>query len=212
MLAEQICLNLPKDENNNKAVSGIRNNDRGNNQDEMQRILQTSRVLDRKAFYLNYWLQRVELDDQDDDKDAWEQDDNEGETSEKKVLEFCNEFNLIHDNNPYTKYLWNLNFPVGGVSNTQGCSYCLHKKPNRTHHCRICKACVLKGDHHCDFLASCIGYGNYKQFILMLFYLTITNIFVIITSIQTLKSYLLESSKVTTTYNFNVDFIPTNYV
>lgn len=32
------------------------------------------------------------------------------------------------------------------------CKYCDLLKPLRTHHCSICRTCVLKMDHHCRSL------------------------------------------------------------
>ncbi len=40
--------------------------------------------------------------------------------------------------------------------NSQGfpktCKKCLKYKPKRTHHCSVCKTCILKMDHHCPWL------------------------------------------------------------
>ena len=32
---------------------------------------------------------------------------------------------------------------------TRWCKACQRHKPPRTHHCSICKSCILKMDHHC---------------------------------------------------------------
>ena len=69
------------------------------------------------------------------------------------------------------------------------CSYCLVNKPDRTHHCKQCRKCVRKMDHHCSFLASCIAFGNYKYFILTIFYGMITLIFINIMILKALYFY-----------------------
>lgn len=51
------------------------------------------------------------------------------------------------------------------------CNHCNDYKPNRTYHCKLCGRCVIKKDHHNAILGKCIGIGNYKYFILLLFYL-----------------------------------------
>lgn len=44
----------------------------------------------------------------------------------------------------------------------------LPPKPERAHHCRTCKACVLKFDHHCPWINQCVGLGNERYFILFM--------------------------------------------
>lgn len=50
------------------------------------------------------------------------------------------------------------------------CSYCHTYKPDRCHHCLICRYCVLNLDHHSPLLNKCVGFYNRKAFILSMFY------------------------------------------
>jgi len=50
------------------------------------------------------------------------------------------------------------------------CKWCGKYKPDRCHHCRVCKSCILKMDHHCPWIYNCVGFANYKFFFLLLLY------------------------------------------
>lgn len=41
--------------------------------------------------------------------------------------------------------------PNSILGSVKWCKTCQIWKPNRTHHCRVCDACVLKMDHHCPW-------------------------------------------------------------
>ncbi|OAY67351.1 probable protein S-acyltransferase 15 [Ananas comosus] len=57
------------------------------------------------------------------------------------------------------------------------CDKCCLYKPPRSHHCRVCKRCVLKMDHHCVWISNCVGYANYKPFIIFVLYAAISSIY-----------------------------------
>ncbi|ONK79500.1 uncharacterized protein A4U43_C01F6990 [Asparagus officinalis] len=57
------------------------------------------------------------------------------------------------------------------------CDKCNTYKPPRTHHCRVCKRCVLKMDHHCVWINNCVGYMNYKPFIIFILHVAIGSIY-----------------------------------
>ncbi|CAG8463818.1 6196_t:CDS:2 [Ambispora leptoticha] len=51
------------------------------------------------------------------------------------------------------------------------CKKCHLPKPERAHHCSICKRCVLRFDHHCPWISNCVGYFNHRYFVLFMSYL-----------------------------------------
>lgn len=50
------------------------------------------------------------------------------------------------------------------------CKWCAKYKPDRCHHCRVCRVCILRMDHHCPWIYNCVGFGNHKYFFLLLLY------------------------------------------
>ncbi|CAG8598495.1 1716_t:CDS:2, partial [Scutellospora calospora] len=53
------------------------------------------------------------------------------------------------------------------------CKKCHLPKPERAHHCSVCRKCVLRFDHHCPWIANCVGYFNHRYFLLFMTYLVI---------------------------------------
>ncbi|KAJ9545463.1 hypothetical protein OSB04_025170 [Centaurea solstitialis] len=62
------------------------------------------------------------------------------------------------------------------------CKKCSLHKPPRSHHCRICKRCVLRMDHHCVWMNNCVGHANYKVFFVFVVYALIACLYSLIIS------------------------------
>ncbi|UZJ51609.1 hypothetical protein CBS101457_000929 [Exobasidium rhododendri] len=62
------------------------------------------------------------------------------------------------------------------------CYRCKRYKPPRAHHCRHCATCVLKMDHHCPWVGGCVGARNHKYFYHFIQWVTLLEIYVLITN------------------------------
>lgn len=70
------------------------------------------------------------------------------------------------------------------------CQRCLRTKPDRCHHCSQCNMCILKMDHHCPWVANCIGFFNYKYFLNMIMYASLSCIMIVTTAYPVLGAVL----------------------
>lgn len=68
---------------------------------------------------------------------------------------------------------------VRGYSEYMQCKKCESPKPERCHHCSVCRRCVLKFDHHCPWINNCVGWGNYVYFFLFLLWLTVATGYIV---------------------------------
>ncbi|XP_062434028.1 palmitoyltransferase ZDHHC13 isoform X5 [Rhea pennata] len=59
------------------------------------------------------------------------------------------------------------------------CTSCLIKKPLRSMHCLACDSCVARYDQHSLWIGQCIGIGNHHYYVLFLFFLTLTGIWLL---------------------------------
>mmetsp|Transcript_96280 Transcript_96280/g.277924 ORF Transcript_96280/g.277924 Transcript_96280/m.277924 type:complete len:363 (-) Transcript_96280:130-1218(-) len=74
------------------------------------------------------------------------------------------------------------------------CKWCGKYKPDRCHHCRICKTCILKMDHHCPWIYNCVGFHNYKYFFLLLFYTMLDTHFIMWTMTESMVRAIDENA------------------
>ncbi|KAK3840547.1 MAG: DHHC palmitoyltransferase-domain-containing protein [Linnemannia elongata] len=60
------------------------------------------------------------------------------------------------------------------------CKRCHLPKPERAHHCSVCKKCVLRYDHHCPWIHNCVGHFNHRYFLMFLTYLPIACVYFVV--------------------------------
>lgn len=66
------------------------------------------------------------------------------------------------------------------------CNKCRAIKPPRAHHDSISGKCILVMDHYCPWMGSAVGYGNYRYFVLFLFYMFVGALYVIFITVREL--------------------------
>jgi len=74
------------------------------------------------------------------------------------------------------------------LGDRRNCKWCNKFKPDRCHHCRVCRMCILKMDHHCPWIYNCVGFKNFKYFFLLVFYTAATSNFMTWTMWDSLRS------------------------
>lgn len=75
------------------------------------------------------------------------------------------------------------------------CKWCNRYKPDRAHHCRVCRSCVLRMDHHCPWIANCVGFRNHKYFFLLVLYSLVDCMFVIATASESMRRSLTQETE-----------------
>merc|ERR1719201_3292511 len=82
----------------------------------------------------------------------------------------------------------------GSTGDRRFCKWCQRYKPDRAHHCRICKTCVLKMDHHCPWIMNCVGFGNHKFFFLLVVYAVADIVFIFFTMAESVQQSVIEET------------------
>jgi len=85
----------------------------------------------------------------------------------------------------------------GSTGDRRFCKWCQRFKPDRCHHCRICKKCVLKMDHHCPWIMNCVGFANHKFFFLVVSYSVLSCGFIACTLSESVQRSVVEETAAT---------------
>ncbi|XP_028812791.1 palmitoyltransferase ZDHHC7 isoform X2 [Denticeps clupeoides] len=77
--------------------------------------------------------------------------------------------------NASKEYMESLQLKPGEV--IYKCPKCCSIKPERSHHCSICKRCIQKMDHHCPWVNNCVGKRNQRFFVLFTLYIGLISLY-----------------------------------
>ncbi|KJH43396.1 DHHC zinc finger domain protein [Dictyocaulus viviparus] len=83
--------------------------------------------------------------------------------------------------------------PIGNLNNRQGdrwCERCKLFRNERTHHCSVCRRCILGMDHHCIWINQCVGSHNHRHFFLFISYLTGATFTIVLCGFNTLYDHM----------------------
>lgn len=88
-------------------------------------------------------------------------------------------------------------FEVKQTGERRFCKWCDKYKPDRCHHCRVCRSCILRMDHHCPWIANCVGFRNHKFFFLLVFYAFTDCAFIVFTMAESVARTMHEEPPTT---------------